>query len=193
MLSFYIDFKCPASYLALNPTVDLATRLGIEVEWNPFRSQQQPIPAAGANESRGETHLRVRAIQQRATHQKYAGLRGVDMAFRDEPGESDLALAGLKCQLADPFAFVRRAFRAYWTEGSDLNDPSLVLSLLSETGNSVSAGALEAAVSSFKSSQAKLEESGLFTTPTYRIADQMFVGREHLPLIERTIRSLRDR
>ncbi|MEZ5997144.1 MAG: DsbA family protein [Hyphomonas sp.] len=185
MLSLFIDFKCPASYLALDPTVDLASRLGVRIDWHAFRRRQERLPAARADETRGETHRRVRAGQRRATHLKYAGLRGLEMAFRDDPGDSDAALSALNCQLADPLAYVRRAFRAYWVDGADLNDGQTVLSLLAESGNSVAPSELETALAAFDAHQTQMEEDGIFITPTYRIADQMFVGREHLPLITR--------
>ncbi|MCA8903505.1 MAG: DsbA family protein [Hyphomonas sp.] len=185
MLSLFIDFKCPASYLAFDPTVALASHLGTRVDWHAFRSRQDRLPAERTDETRGETHRRVRAGQRRATHLKYAGLRGVEMVFRDDPGESDVALSALDCRLADPLSFVWHAFRAYWVEGADLNDAPTVLSLLEKTGNPVRRIELETAVASFDARQTQLEEDGIFITPTYRLADQMFVGREHLPLIER--------
>ncbi|MCA8900999.1 MAG: DsbA family protein [Hyphomonas sp.] len=187
MLSLFIDFKCPASYLALDPTVALAARHGTGISWQAFRSRQEAIPAERADETRGETHRRVRALQRRATHSKYAGLRGLEMAFRADPGESDAALSALNCHLADPLAYVRRAFRAYWMEGADLNDAQTVFSLLEETGNPVGQGELAAARAGFDGYQTEMEEAGIFITPTYRLADQTFVGREHLPLIGRLL------
>lgn len=185
MLTVYLDFKCPASFLALHPIFDLVAETGIEVTWKPFRSRQTKIPGWHDDETRGETHRRVRAIQRRDTHKHYAELRGLEMHFRDDPGSSDAALAALTLELKNARRFVRTAFKFYWMSDFDLNDEARVLGLLAASGNFFERDELKAACEAFEDYQTQAEEDGIFTTPTFKLGDQIFVGREHLPLIKR--------
>ena len=123
-----------------NTDLALAAQFSLELQWHPYRTQQKPVPMAGEHETKGETHIRVRAIARQQTHLKYASLRGLAMHFPEQPGNTDLALAALafaqeKQQTKEgPSAFARGAFRAYWVDNSDLNDPSLVQQLLQASG-----------------------------------------------------------
>ena len=187
MLTVYIDFKCPASFLALRPIYDLMADTNVEVNWKPFRSRQPTIPEEKENETRGETHRRVRAMQRRATHQRYALARGVDMHFRDEPGKTDTALAALNLDLANPRRFVRTAFKFYWMSDYDLDDENRVTSILAASGNFLEQGQLRAARDELEDYQIHTEENGVFITPTFILGEHTFVGREHLPLIKQML------
>lgn len=190
MLTLYVDFKCPASYLAFRPTIELGVRCGCDVDWQPYCSRSQTIPREKANETRGETHRRVRAFQRRNTHLRYAKAQGIQMAFAESPHESRMALAALNCELVEPLSYIEAAFHAYWAEGANLDDTSTVQALLKDTGNSASTGKLQDAYTALADHQAKSEEKGIFTTPMYKLEDQLFLGREHIPLIERTLQDL---
>lgn len=188
MIDLYIDFKCPASYLAVRPTLALAERLGVPINWHPFRSRQPAIPAEQSGETKGETHRRVRAIQRRDTHLRYADAQGVTMRFREECGESDTALAGLLAVQGDRTAFVRSCFDAYWVRGLDLGDADVVRQLAEAAGGALPPGALAGPGAAIDIWQERSENEGIFFTPTYIVAEQLFVGREHLPWIEELLR-----
>ena len=190
MITLYIDFKCPASYLALDPTLALAKRKGVDIFWKPFRSRQSAIPPEREGETRGETHRRVRAVQRRETHKRYAVIGGLEMNFRDDPGTSDAALAALSLDVPNPLGFVREAFEIYWTSDADLNNVTTVAGLLSATENPVPEKSLRGAHETFEDYQSQSEDDGIFITPTYIIGGHVFVGREHLPLIEKTLMEL---
>jgi 2-hydroxychromene-2-carboxylate isomerase len=182
-LDVYIDFKCPASYLAIAPTLSLATAHNIGVVWHPFKSIQQTIPTAKDEETKGETHRRVRAIQRRNVHLMYAQARDIPMAFTDSPGNTDLALAVL-ATLTSPIKFINAAFNAYWTDNADLNDRAVVSALLVGAGYDSEVPDEETLGSIIEDIQQLAMEAGVVTTPGYIIKDQFFLGREHLPWIE---------
>ncbi|MEO0981392.1 MAG: DsbA family protein [Pseudomonadota bacterium] len=183
VLRVYLDFKSPAAYLAFHPTLALIERTGAAVEWRPFRTQQRPIPEAKPDETRGETHRRVRAIQRRETHLKYAALRGLEMRFRNEAGDTDPALAVLLTDLVDPPAYIDAAFRAYWVDGVDLGDADTVADVMARSGHDPDRINWAAAAETLDAAQTEAEEAGVVDAPGYRIADQLFIGREHLPWI----------
>lgn len=84
-------------------------------------------------------------------------------------------------------AFVQSAFKAYWTANADLSDQITVLKLARDSGLILTEEALSSVTKALPDHQFQAEESGVFTTPTYRINDQLFVGREHLPWISSLI------
>ena len=68
MLTIYVDFKCPASCLALDPVLALTAETGIDARWLPFSTRPFTIPAEKPDETVGERHRRVRAIARRDVH-----------------------------------------------------------------------------------------------------------------------------
>lgn len=187
MLTVTIDFKSAASYLALEPTLELATETGIKIDWLPFSVRPFSVPEEQADETVGERHRRVRAIAQRDTHLHYAAVQGRDMQFATSPAGTDFALAALAGIEADPVPFMRAAFAAYWTDQADLNDETVVATLLRSVGTNIpdplSARDKLAAI------RVKAEDLKIFEAPSYVIEDQLFVGREHLPWIKSIIQA----
>lgn len=185
MLTIYLDFKSPASYLALEPTLDMAQETGAHIDWLPFSVRPFSVPEEQADETVGERHRRVRAIAQRDTYLQYSAVQGREMQFSKTPAGSDLALAAMAGIEGDPVPFMRAAFAAYWIEQVDLDNAAVIVALLQSVG---------ADIPDLKSAREKLalirdraNESGIFESPSYVIQDQLFVGREHLPWIKSLI------
>lgn len=184
----YVDFKCPASRLAFEPTLALAKRTGATIAWHPFRSRQELIHEAREDETVAERHRRVRAIQRRAVHSRYAEALGVALNFRDDPGSSDAALAALLALQDDPVPFIAAAFEAYWADGADLGDPDVVAAVAEGCGTVPPDDGLARATTRIDGWQDECAARGIFFTPSYVIGDELFVGREHLPWIEELLR-----
>ena len=182
MLTVYIDFKSAQSYLAIKPTLELAGRLNLAIDWRAFRTVERDVPKVGADETVGERHRRVRAASQRALSIKYASHQGLELNFPDALGASDLALGALSLLAGDKLPFIEAAFEAYWVRHRDLDDAETVLSLLDQIG--AAPLDLSSARAALIGAQGSAEEAGIVGAPAYVIADQIFVGREHLPWIE---------
>lgn len=186
MLTLYIDFKSPAAYLAIAPSLSLAERLSIPIEWRPFRTVERDIPRLGKHETVGESHRRVRAESQRAIAIKYATHQGLSLAFPELPGRSDLALGVLAELRGDRLGFIHAAFAAYWTEHADLDDPETLERLIAKSAAN-HPGTFEATRARLEAEQDRAEAVGIVGAPAYVIAEQIFVGREHLPWIEELV------
>jgi 2-hydroxychromene-2-carboxylate isomerase len=187
-LQLYIDFKSPGSYLALKPTLALLEKTKATAQWLPFMTKQRPIPLEKENETRGETHSRVRENARRETHLLYAGLQSTAMHFPASPGNTDLALAALVYTQKvytqnDPLRFVRAAYEAYWINGLDLADSQVINDLLQDNGYDAKAFDAEHHLQLLQESQTAAEASGVVEAPAYLIQDNLFIGREHLPWI----------
>lgn len=183
MLTVYIDFKSPGAYLAIAPTLALVERLGLDIVWRPYRTVERDVPKLGKEETVGESHRRVRAASQRTLMIKYAGQRGIALNYPAKLGETDLAL-GILAQIdGNPLPFIRAAFAAYWDRHEDLNDPAVVRSLM-KAAELTDSHLLMSAGEALERATAEADEVGIVGAPGYVIAEQIFVGREHLPWIE---------
>ncbi len=96
---------------------------------------------------------------------------------------SDLAMGALACMEGDPEPFLAAAFNAFWIENRNLDDGSVVESLLREAGapsDAVDEAKFRAAL---EAAQSEAETAGVVDTPAFIVKDQIFVGREHFPWI----------
>lgn len=185
MLDIYIDFKSPASYLAIQPTREMLKKLGIRANWLPFNTRQSGIPTLQEQETKGDTHRRVRAQARQDVHLMYAQIQSLPMHFRDKPGETQLALAALLACGGNSQAdtFIDAAFASYWHEQRDLNNPQHVASLLASSNPTAVLPTLAQAEIIVANNQAQALERGVIDAPAYILNEQMFIGREHLPWI----------
>jgi 2-hydroxychromene-2-carboxylate isomerase len=187
MLEVYIDFKCAGSYLALDPTLAMAERTGVGIAWHPFSTAERDKPAEGADAAVIASHHATREASKRAIHRKYAALRGIELKFPSHAGSADLALGALAEIKGNPLPYIRACFAAYWERHEGLDDPQVVAGLLAASGVGHS-GDLNATQTRFEEAQKRAEEAGIVDAPGFRIADQLFIGRQHLPWIEELAR-----
>lgn len=184
MLTVYVDFKSPASYLALGPTLALIERRSVNTVWRPFQTTERDIPQIRDAEDVGQTHRRVRAEAERKTHERYAVLQSLDLKFRSPPENTDLALGALALIDGSPAAFIRCAFESYWTGSDDLNTLDGLRDLLDRSGDQINELSEHKLRNALQISQLEAEDRGVVDAPAYLIKDQIFVGRQHMPWIE---------
>lgn len=183
MLTVYIDFKSLPSYLALKPTLALARRHHVAVDWRPFMTWERDIPEETHDAALSKRHHEVRIASQRSTDLMYAALQGMDLSYPENAAQADLALAALALINGDKTEFVQAAFAAYWQRHADLNDQDVVRGLLSATGLDVELS-VAAARSALADAQSSAQEAAVVDAPCFVVATQLFVGRQHLPWIE---------
>ncbi|EED30488.1 hypothetical protein NOR53_654 [gamma proteobacterium NOR5-3] len=183
MLTAYIDFKSLPSYLALKPTLALALRHHVAVDWRPFVTREREIPGESHDAALSKRHHEVRMASQRSTDLMYATLQGMELSYPETAAEADLALAALALMDGDKTAFVQTAFDAYWQRHADLNDKGVVESLLSAAGCNLELS-VATARSALADAQSAAQDSAVVDAPCFVVATQLFVGRQHLPWIE---------
>jgi len=192
----YIDFKSPAAYLAFKPTMALLAEQSVSATWLPVQTRQRPMAPQKAEESKTESHFRVREIARRNMNLHYADVQGIPMKFHEKPGDTDLALAAMLYASAAGetplLAFIENAFRAYWEDLRDLNDAQQVDRLLKQSG--LSADEFDAGewLTRLAETGAQALDHGAIDAPAYIIAEQLFIGREHLPWIRALLQGSTD-
>lgn len=183
MLTAYIDFKSAGSLLALDPVLALAERHNVPIDWRPFHTAPRDLPETGADRAVIASHHQVRQQSIRRTDAFYASLRGIELRFPEQEGSTELALGTLAEIEGKRLPFIRAAFNAYWEQHRNLDDPAVVAELLA-TSAADHAGELGATREAFAAAQAEAEQAGVVEAPAFVIADQLFIGRQHLPWIE---------
>ena len=184
-LTIFIDFKSPSAYLALKPILDFIKIHHLDITWLPFPTRQTAIATEQDNETKGETHRRIRAVQRQQMHEMYAEVRDTRMHFRPKPGSSDLALNVLANLSVDPTPFIQQAYDAYWIRGKDLNDAVVVEQLVRDAGLSFSTELLHA--NALDTCIERAQAQGVFEVPAFVIDEQVFIGREHMPWLKEIV------
>ena len=190
-LAVAIDFKSAHAYLAIGPTCALADELGITIDWRPLVAVPSKIAAAPtADDDRGARHRRFRADYLERDIVRYAADRGLALGGLHRRIDSTLAAIGLLwVQRHDPSlarSYVERVFERYWRDDLDIEDERSIRALIGEIGAPVSgfdAFVKEDGRINLARIQAELRDQGVFEVPTYLLGGDIFLGRQHLPLI----------
>lgn len=194
-LTVLFDFKNPYSYLAHEPTCRLLEELGVTAEWRPLlvpvlKTPIQPEPGA----SRGTWHRWYRGNYRLMDLRRYAAARCLPAhVFTDARllacVRGDVAAAGFLW--LDRFApgktseYLSRVFSAYWEGDLALDNPRAVgeiVQLLAQDA-AFAETELESALGMLDEQQTALLAAGYFTVPGYLLGDQVYYGRQHLPML----------
>ena len=191
VLTIYIDFKSPESYLAFHRTMTYLEVKDLEIIWNPFLTSNRTSTPAKHNETKGETHRRIREEHKKSLNLKYAKILNLPMKYPPSDNESDLALSVLPKLDEEKNNFIALAFKYFWTENLDLNDKHTVTKLLKTLKIDTRILEEEKKLLDKLSHQTELaRELGVIATPTYELEGELFLGREHLPWIKERITSI---
>jgi len=192
-LSVLLDLRHPLAYLALHPTAALANEFGIEINWLPIETPPlRPPSVPGPDDDRGIRHRRYRAQAIAREIEIYSAVQELVLleAYRDaDPRAVNLAWIWLRerhPQLLLPF--LSEAFRSYWALELDASDRAAVATLV----ESIEGDGSEFLVWSADNCPAtqlqhhladEVRKRGLSGTPCYVIDNEVFLGRQHLPMI----------
>lgn len=183
MLTVYIDFKSPASYLALAPTMRLIDELSVPVRWRPFSTREREQPDNQRGSAVAASHFRVRSASRRAMYSHYAQLQDLPLHWPPAGAGSDLALGVLALADEVPREFLKAAFESYWVRHEDLDDIDVLRRLIAPLPLEMPTAGDALLREALAEAQAAAEAAGVVEAPAYVVENQLFIGREHLPWI----------
>jgi 2-hydroxychromene-2-carboxylate isomerase len=189
--SVLLDVRHPMAYLALPPTAALARELGVEVNWLPLEVPALHPPSdPRPDDDRGTRHRRYRAQALAREIETYAPVHGLVLReYYRSPDPAAVNLAWLWLREREPERlepFLTEAFRAYWALELDPSSAEQV------AAHARALGADALALASWCASEGpaaagelarELRERGLSGCPCYLVEDEVFYGRQHLPMI----------
>ncbi|HTO08509.1 MAG TPA: DsbA family protein [Myxococcota bacterium] len=181
-----VDFKSPHAWLAIAPTRALEARLGERFDWRPRSVLPLPRPAPlGPHATRGERHRAVRAAYWERDLARYAESQGLHL--RDPYREVDavrpsLALLFLRERAPERAGeLVAGAFEAIWQHDA-------AQAPLESLGPGFEDWARKDGPEALAANEAELEELGVWNVPAYLVGGELFMGRQHLPMVEWLVR-----
>ena len=183
MIDFVFDFTSVDCWLALGPTCRLADELRVPVNWLPMCVPPKVAPKARENESVSERHARVRAEYMASENARYAERLGIPLK-RSGAGVDSWPAAAACLRATEQGVgreFVERVFKGFWEGQLDIEDAAAITGILEDLG--APRLDLDDGARRLEKSREELTERGVFGIPTYLVEGQMFMGRQHLPMI----------
>jgi len=196
-LEVYIDYKSPYAFIAKDPTYALEQRFGIEIDWYPLTLNiGSYLGTARTNDTGKVIESNRNPMQWLAVKyaymdaRRYANLRSLTLRGTQKIWDSSLAAIGMlwaKEQGHDVLkSYTNITFDRFWKRELDIEDETVVTSLLREAGADVTGFAdyLRTRGREYHDQlQDEILDSGYFGVPTYVIEGEMYFGREHLPRV----------
>ncbi len=190
-LSVALDLRHPFAYLALGPAIHLGRELGLAVNWLPLRGQPlRPPSEPRDDDDRSVLHRRHRARMIAREIAIYSEARGLTLAqpYRDAPaGAASRAWLWTRARSPDLLEpFLGELFRRYWALELDPAAPGAVAEVVGATGGDAPGFLAWADAEGAEADDrvaAQLAEAGIYQSPAYLVEDQVFYGRQHLPMI----------
>jgi len=185
------DLRHPLADLALHPAIAFARARGLAVDWlpranEPLRPPSTPTP----QDDRGTRHRRHRAHMIAREIAVYAEAQGLVLKepYRDDPASAaELAWLFVRETAPDRLEpFLVDLFHRSWSLDLDADDHDAVSAVVADAGCDVARFAAWVQTEGPRVAaevDRRLADAGVFNVPAFLVEDQVFYGRQHLPMI----------
>ena len=197
-ITIYIDFKSPYTYLSISPIKKLAKELNIKIDWLPYVLDIPEYLGSAKVDNKGKVlessrndHQWRRVRYSYMDCRRYANLRKMTVLGPQKIWNTKLvsiALLWVKKQnsllIED---FIDHIFVNFWKRELDIENFDIVETIIEKCGIS------QSGFKEWKKNTGKKEldaimneahEKGVFGVPSYIIEDELFWGREQIPMIK---------
>jgi 2-hydroxychromene-2-carboxylate isomerase len=188
----YTDYKSPYAYLANEGAYQLEEDFDIRLDWRPYTLD---IPSyLGAVDSR-DPHQWRRVKYSYMDCRRMANERGLTVLGPKKIFDSSIASIGmLYAKRAGSFrAYNDTVFERFWKRDLDIEDASVVKTVLREVGVAVDdfdeylAGDGRAEHTRVRD---EAEEMGVFGVPMFVVEGELFWGGDRIPILRRKLAQL---
>jgi 2-hydroxychromene-2-carboxylate isomerase len=192
-IDYYVWLMSDWAYLGGIRFVQMAARHGIRINHIPMRMQDVYAASGGillANRSWQRQAYRIAELK------RWRCKLGVALNIEPKFFPSDVDLAScvvIACQQRGlPVAdFVNAVMRAIWAEDRDVSDPDVLVAIAEHCGLERS-GLLDAAVTEavreeYRGNTARALTAGVFGSPFYAFAGELFWGQDRLDMLEEAV------
>jgi len=203
-LIVYIDFKSPYAYLAIAPTLALGAQLEIDIDWRPFELDIPSYLGSAKLDQGGKVVASNRSASQWSgvkyayfDCRRYANLSGLTIRGTEKIWDTHLPAIGLLWVRQHRDAallerYLRAVLQPFWRRELDVEDAGVIKAVLAAVGATVE-GFDDFVTGDGKQANDELQAAafaaGVFGVPSYVVNEEIFFGREHLPLIRSRLRS----
>ena len=196
-LIVYLDVKSPYAYLAKDPTRALIEEFEISIDWRPLTLNIPSFLGSAKADNSG------RVVESDRSPRQWQSVRYAYMDAKRYARRRDILLYGprkiwdtslvhtswLYVQDRHPSrfdAYIDDIFETFWKRELDVESISELSSVMDRNGIDSEEFAVFAA-NEGKSLHDELQQGlhpvGIFGVPTFVLEDEIFFGREHLPMV----------
>jgi 2-hydroxychromene-2-carboxylate isomerase len=194
-IDYYFSLVSPWAYIGHAPFMEMARRHGLAVNYKPVFlgrvfAETGGLPLAQRHPAR----QRYRLVEL----QRWRDRRGLSFNIQPKFWPFDVTLAdrfvvAIQAKHGDPDPFLRKAFAAVWEEERNLADPLVIAQLGEQTGLD-SAALMDMANGSttevlYALNLENAVDGGVFGSPAYVLAGEVFWGQDRLDLLHDALRS----
>lgn len=193
-IEFWFDFSSPYGYIASELIDEVAARHDRTVTWRPVLLG----PIFKAVGTAPLTLLPIKGEYSKRDFARTARQHKVPFRLPEKFPVGTQVAARAFYLIADRDAlmaceFARRVFRAYFSEGRDVADPTVVMALAAEAGVDVATLAEplkgEAIRERMKAEVDNAMKAGVFGSPHFIVDGEPFWGVDRIPVMEAWMRS----
>ena len=201
IIEIYIDFKSPYAYLAIDPSIKFAKHNKLEINWLPFVLEIPDfLGSAKVDDQRNiiennrNPHQWRRVKYSYMDCRRYANIRDITIRGPQKIWDTQLISIALLWTKNNHYEltelFIKYVFEKFWKRELDIEDNNVITNILKHIGISTN-GFKEWSINGGKKELEviieKGHEKGVFGVPSYYFDNELFWGREHLPMIEAII------
>ena len=195
-ITLYSDYKSPYAYLAVAAADRLARDYGADIQWRPYILDIPAYLGAAKVDDDGNVLAEERnAHQWRRVKYSYMDVRRYanreGLTIRGPRKIFNSMTAGVGMLYAQAHGAFRPyhdlVFERFFKRELDIEDTDAIGAVLTEVGADIADWAAYAAGDGqavVRRIQRAAEEQGVFGVPTFVLDDEIFWGREHMPVIE---------
>lgn len=190
-LSVLLDLRQPLAFLALHPAIEFGRSLGIDINWLPLTVPNLNAPTPPEpDDDRGIRHRRYRAQAIAREIEIYAEVQG--LVLREPYRDGDAAAANLGWLWVREHSpermtsFLAELFRGYWSlalDASSREEVARAVDAVEADGAAFLDWCVDDGPATAEALAAELRDRGLYGVPAYVVGDEVFYGRQHLPMI----------
>jgi 2-hydroxychromene-2-carboxylate isomerase len=201
IIEIYIDFKSPYAYLAIDSSIKFAKHNKLEIHWLPFVLEIPDfLGSAKVDDQRNiiennrNPHQWRRVKYSYMDCRRYANIRDITIRGPQKIWDTQLISIALLWTKNNHYKltelFIKYVFEKFWKRELDIEDNNVITNVLKHIGISTN-GFKEWSINGGKKELEviieKGHEKGVFGVPSYYFDNELFWGREHLPMIEAII------
>ena len=201
IIEIYIDFKSPYAYLAIDSSIKFAKHNKLEINWLPFVLEIPDFLGSAKVddqrniiESNRNPHQWRRVKYSYMDCRRYANIRDITIRGPQKIWDTQLISIALLWTKNNHYEltelFIKYVFEKFWKRELDIEDNNVITNVLKHIGISTN-GFKEWSINGGKKELEviieKGHEKGVFGVPSYYFDNELFWGREHLPMIEAII------